>query len=376
VVLAVMMVVVVQSAEAIPTILQWGRKTLYYGLTDGNGITKTYYGCDPYYQAEGCTFRDVIVGPSLPPKDGYFVNLTPSFDPNDPNKNPFRDLDPTIYITLLNPIAIKTDVFTFSENIVLDQKISESMGVTSQVIVLKGVYPVDYKASVYGTIRAKVMLQAIPPNINCSLVQDGNFANVTAPGSNISSTSTPWKPGILSPQWTPADGCDGVGGYALMWGNKVVGESVIQTLGGGGFVKGQRYNLSLCARLRPSPNLLTPNHVRVRVIAYNGTAPHRGTSPTSKIIYESPDITSTSWQNFSSCSWIADKNYTNIEILPVNNSSLNDGRYVSWSDIDNIKICQVNACDGLDFSNLSRPKYSRQMLLQSRFEFTKLYFKP
>jgi hypothetical protein len=259
----------------------------------------------------------------------------------EPEKPPFVDIE------LLEPLAEKTSTYTVSQDAELPLEASYALGTTKQIVVLKGEYKINYSASMFGTIEAIPisLTEAIAP-INCSLVQDGNFANVTAPGSNISSTSTPWKPGIGSPQWTPADGCDGVGGYALMWGNKVVGESIIQTLGSGGFVKGQRYDLSFCARLRAFNQI---NHVRVRVIAYNGTAPHRGTSPTSTIIYESPDITATSWQNFNACSWIADKNYTNIEILPVNSSSLNDGNYVSWSDIDNVKICQVNACDGLDF---------------------------
>ncbi|MBS1537733.1 MAG: T9SS type A sorting domain-containing protein [Bacteroidetes bacterium] len=194
--------------------------------------------------------------------------------------------------------------------------------------------------------------EVTPRADNCDIIQDPGFNNVTAIGGNITLTSNPWKQGTGTPQYSPTSGYGPSGGYALMWGNQVVGESIVQQLGGSGIVQGRLYKLNFAARLR-SFNMI--NNVRVRVIAYNTNAPHRGALPTSTatLVYETPDITSTTWQIYNSCSWIADKNYSNIEILPVNSgigSTYNNGNYVSWCDIDTVKMCEIgNACEGLDF---------------------------
>jgi hypothetical protein len=269
-------------------------------------------------------------------------------------KDTIIDIPAYVDIEMLDPSPEKTEKLLFSMDTELPFEASESFETTKQIIVLKGEYKIDYSKSMYGTIeRVPVRLAEFSTSSNnCTLIQDPNFVNVTTSGSDISSTSTPWKPGALSPQWTIAGGgCDGAGGYVQMWGNNMVGESMVQTLGSGGIVKGQRYNLSFCARLLASQNSLNPKHVRVRVIAYNTTAPNRATLPTASatLIYETPDITSTSWQNYSSCSWIADKNYTNIEVLPVNNSTLNDPNYISWAQLDNMQMCRISPCEGLDF---------------------------
>jgi hypothetical protein len=281
-----------------------------------------------------------------------FVLYGFKLNPNDPNE-PNTDTSPYVNIELLEPSSEKNEKLTIPVDMEFPFEASEALGTTKKIVSLKGEYKIDYSKSMYGTIvGVPVRLEEFSAPISCALIQDGNFANVTTSGSDISSTSTPWKPGALTPQWGGVGSdCDGIGGYAQMWGNNTVGESMIQTLGGGGIIKGQRYNLSFCARLRASQNSLNPNHVRVRVIAYNTTMPGRTTLPTATatLIYETPDITSTSWQSYSSCSWIADKNYTSIEVLPVNNSVLNNGDYVSWAQIDNMQMCQVNACDGLDF---------------------------
>lgn len=212
-----------------------------------------------------------------------------------------------------------------------------------------GVWTIRAKVNFVDNMAGFLLSGTIDLVDKCSYIQDGSFSNVSVSGSNITNASMPWQIGIQSPQWGGTNDCDGAGGYAQMWGNNTVGESVIQALGSGGIIKGERYDLSLCAKLMATQNSLNPNHVRIRVIAYNGTAPHRAALPTANatLLYETPTITSTTWQNYSSCSWIADKNYTNIEVLPVNNSILNNGNYVSWGLVDNMQLCKVDACDGL-----------------------------
>ncbi len=258
-----------------------------------------------------------------------------------------------ITLNFLDELPIKDDVFEIGDDFELSADLNAAFNSNKTITLLKGNYPVRYEGTPFGSVTIPVGVLPQSLAMNCGIIQDGHFENVTATGtgSNITNTSNPWKPGANSPQWGSTNDCDGRGGYAQFWGNQVVGESIIQTLGFGGIMKGQRYNLSFCAKLMPTQNSLNPNHVRIRVIAYNGTAPHRASLPTSNatLIYETPTITSTTWQTFNSCSWIADKNYTNIEVLPVNNSTLNDGNYVSWGHVDNMKLCQVDPCEGLNF---------------------------
>lgn len=250
-------------------------------------------------------------------------------------------------------------MLTFDDDITLSEEVSQELETEKQVTILRGSFPIDYSRSKFGVVMLPVELVPIPL-IDCSLVQDGHFENVTTylGSSDISITSTPWKPGILSPQYgantQQNPDCDNRGGSVYMWGNNVVGESIIQTLGSGGIKKGKSYNFSLCARYHNGAAL---NHVRVRVVAYNTTAPHRGTytSPSSVVIYETPNITSSTWQNFTSCNWVADANYTNIEVMPVNSSSVNDGDFVTWCNIDNLVMCEHEPCEGFNIEGYPTP---------------------
>jgi len=260
---------------------------------------------------------------------------------------------PFLKFEITRGMAEKPGSMTVNEDLMLDESFSESVDKLSAIVLLRGDYKVNYNGTLYGSFNIPIRYEVYSKPIRCDLVQDGSFSNVTTytGSSNISPSSNSWKPGVNSPQWGLGDGCDGAGGAVQMWGNKVVGESLIQTLGGGGIILGQRYQISFCAKLLKIGNSTNPvkNAVRFRIIGYNGTAPNRATLPTANatLIYETPDITSTNWQNYLSCSWVADKNYTNIEILPVNASSTNDGDFVSWGKIDNVKMCQLNPCDGL-----------------------------
>lgn len=260
---------------------------------------------------------------------------------------------PYINFEITRVMKEKTSSFTVNEDLMLDLAFSESLDLNYAIVLLKGEYQINTNGTLYGSFNIPIRYEIFSKPIRCDIVQDGSFSNVTTyiSSSNISNTSNPWKPGANSPQWGGNDGCDGAGGFAQMWGNKVVGESILQTLGGGGIISGQKYQISFCAKLMKFVYDTNPvkNAVRFRVIAYNGAAPNRSTLPTANatLIYETPDITVQNWQNYLSCGWIADKNYTNIEILPVNSSSINDGDFVSWGKIDNVQLCQINPCDGL-----------------------------
>lgn len=303
-----------------------------------DGLGKKKATCEPVTELRIC----ILGGGTIDIGDGRVIETTYDIDKQ---KLKFDFTDPL-------PSHLRTDTFYVDEDTPLSEGLSQLYGVSKQIYISKGSYPVDFTKNVFGTVDFSVGLNKTSTLITCNIIQDINFASVTTypNSSDINATSSPWKPGVGSPQYSPSGGCDNTAGYTLMWGNNVVGESIRQDLGSGGVKKGQRYDLSFCARLRPSQNNLVPDHVRVRVIAYNSTLPSRGILPIdATVIYETPTITSNVWQTFTSCSWIADKDYTKIEILPVNNSSLNNGAFVSWSDVDNVRMCQVNQCDGLNF---------------------------
>lgn len=268
-------------------------------------------------------------------------------------KEDVTGVGPYLKFEITRAMTEKPKSFNVNEDIMLDEAFSESLDMTATIVLLKGDYEITYNGTMFGSFNIPIRFDVFTKPVRCDIVQDGSFSNVTLnpSTSNISNSSNPWKPGVYTPQWGSNDGCDGAGGFAQMWGNQVVGESIKQVLGGGGIIQGQKYEISFCAKLMKFVYDTNPvkNAVRFRVIAFNGTAPNRATLPTANatLIYETPDITVQNWQNFVSCGWIADKNYTNIEILPVNASSVNDGDFVSWGKIDNIQLCQLNPCDGL-----------------------------
>jgi hypothetical protein len=175
---------------------------------------------------------------------------------------------------------------------------------------------------------------------NCTenILRDGGFENlsVNPGGSDITGSSAPWKKNTYTPQWSPNLSCCNKG-IVSMWGNKTVGESIIQN--GIGIVNGQTYTIKVTARFANPTTLST--FVRLKVSAFNGT----GTTSynVADVIGVTSNITSTSCATYT-FTWTATGNFNSIQLHPENDYTQDDGNYVSWIQIDNIcieKTCKI-----------------------------------
>ncbi len=184
-------------------------------------------------------------------------------------------------------------------------------------------------------------------NVDCkcsnNLLQDGGFQNVSVGGaglpSNINGSSTPWKAGSNTPQWsgTIQPACDK--GVVSMWGNQTVGESIYQN--GIPFVAGKTYRVKFTARFVNPTSLST--FVRLKLFLFGSGAPsgYDGSGVASV------NITNSSWETYStnssgsSLTFMAGPGQNSIALHPENDYRQNDGSYVSWIQLDNICIEEV-----------------------------------
>jgi hypothetical protein len=183
-----------------------------------------------------------------------------------------------------------------------------------------------------------------------NLLQNGDFATgvVAVGGGNFPPSTVPnWSTAFGTPQITTAMGC-GNAGFIKMWGNKVVGEGIRQTVN---IQQGHTYRLSACVRVDTS-NPILPKYVRFNVraatwpIAYTATAPAAPTigiigDPTNTPSVPSPGITSTTWTPITLANWTAPANFNTLTINPENDNTANDGNTVSWGWIDNVCLQEV-----------------------------------
>jgi hypothetical protein len=174
-------------------------------------------------------------------------------------------------------------------------------------------------------------------NVDCkcsnNILLDGGFQNLTASGSNISSSSTPWQPGFKTPQWsnTIQPACDK--GVVSMWGNKTVGESIFQT---GLTIAPGCYTVKFTARFVNPTSLSTFVRLKFATVLASG-APAYDPPGVASV-----NISSTSWQTYSFT--FTTGAATTVNLHPENDYTQNDGAYVSWIQLDNIcieKCCKI-----------------------------------
>ena len=156
-----------------------------------------------------------------------------------------------------------------------------------------------------------------------------------------------WSQAFGTPQISDGPGCSNPG-FMRMWGNKVVGEAIQQTLSTP-LLAGHTYKVSACVRwVNNNPTL--PPYVRFNVRASNGPLTNYQTSgtsigiigdPTNTPSIAAPGITSTQWTNITLANWTPTASYNTITINPENNNTANDGATVSWGDIDGLCIQEV-----------------------------------
>lgn len=203
-------------------------------------------------------------------------------------------------------------------------------------------------------------LSALVPQASSCLIQNGDFSSgISIVGGNNSmppSSVANWSSAFQTPQIGMDGGCGGpTPGYILMWGNKAVGEGIKQT--GLSIQAGHVYKLSACVRHRVQPsNPTLPAYVRFNVrasassggpVVYAATPPVGsqigviGDASNSPVTTPNQGIVSTTWTNVTLANWTANAPYDTITINPENDSTVNNGAYVSWGDIDNICLTEV-----------------------------------
>jgi hypothetical protein len=170
-----------------------------------------------------------------------------------------------------------------------------------------------------------------------NIVANGDFTNGLVPGSMPPATAANWSQLSASPQVLDTLGCAAPGSLQ-MWGNLVVGESVKQTLPGSGIQAGKRYRASLAYLERiPGPN--PADEVSVR-LAMSNVAP-TVFPPLAAYDYTigvTPLTTSTSCITHRFPIFTAPTNASYVTLNPENDSSVNDGAFVSWALVDDLCI--------------------------------------
>lgn len=133
----------------------------------------------------------------------------------------------------------------------------------------------------------------------------------------LSDDVSAWAPAYGTPAVnTKQGGCFQNTGVVEMKGNAQAGDAIRQPLGAGLKIeKGKRYQFSFCARAYPKQL----DHIRFRVLAYNGNLPATGGHPEPganiTVAGETGNITSEGWNRYFLPSWQAPKDYANVAIL-------------------------------------------------------------
>ena len=189
--------------------------------------------------------------------------------------------------------------------------------------------------------------QTQSPDCPGNLLKNGDFATgvISVGNGNFPPSTVPgWSPAFGTPQIAATMGCN-TPNFVTMWGNKVVGEGIKQTVN---IQKNHTYKLSLCVRVDPTVGKYVRFNVRAwdsntTPITYTGAAP---------VIGLTGNITnSTTWTPVTLPNWTAPSNFDTITINPENDNTANDGNTVSWGWIDNVCLQEVlppelYSCDG------------------------------
>jgi hypothetical protein len=175
---------------------------------------------------------------------------------------------------------------------------------------------------------------------NCpgNVVTNGGFNSNTVlvgNGSMPSSTTDAWTAAYGSPQLQGGAGCHDPD-YVSFWGNQVVGEAIQQPVV---FQAGHTYNISFCARYHPDPGKPIPN-VQIELRGSTGPLTGTGCGGNCEPIMTTPVITSQTWNTYTAC-WTAPRDLSWLTISPTNGSAVNDGSQVSFGQIDNVCIREM-----------------------------------
>ena len=178
------------------------------------------------------------------------------------------------------------------------------------------------------------------PGCENNLVRNGDFSAGMVSGQMSAGGRAPgwtFAYGGCSPDAGVGPGC-GEPGFIGMWGNRVVGEAVVQVLDKG-FVRGETYLIAFCARWKPGP--LAPYPVR---FAFRASTTEL-TGPEDFSGYDmgtSDPVWSGEWTSMALPPWTAPANCNILTVSATNQSSFDNGDSTSHGHIDRICILKAD----------------------------------
>jgi hypothetical protein len=201
---------------------------------------------------------------------------------------------------------------------------------------------------------------AVCPN---NVLVNGNFTAGLVPGDlGINGSVTGWSALTNTPQVLTTG--SNSAGCIQMWGNQVVGESIMQQCT---FLANHTYRVAFSYAWVDNNNPVLPQYVHFTLRAA-ATLPslYPGlTSPTTNPVIASSLDHNATWFKVYSALWTPTVNYSWITINPENDSNQNNGNFVSWGQIDDICIQDVtfpavpspfgNGCSGLQLDAAPGP---------------------
>lgn len=200
--------------------------------------------------------------------------------------------------------------------------------------------------------QAPVLPQIPGPGCPGDLVKNGGFfSGLVAGDLDAGGKLSNWSRLSATPQVVANEG-DLANGSVLMWGNQVVGESIKQQVGGGGFVYGTTYEISFSYRWRGS-GTVNPQNVAIQLCASTAEPtlyPGSGAGAGYSQICLTPLTTSTSWTRHT-MAWYANLTGSWLTINPENAFAINNGNYVSWGEVDDICIRPISVCPNNKVAN-------------------------
>lgn len=186
-----------------------------------------------------------------------------------------------------------------------------------------------------------------------NIIRNGNFIQGTDTGNgsrNISTSSssnavkvTHWNKGTNTPKYASASGFS-TPGLVVMWGNKVVSESIWQKVS---FKKGKTYKGCFAFKFNQNNNR-RPKNIRFKLRASKNANLNSPACPggncglvtVSQSIYHEDG-----WQTHS-FEWVADDNYNYLYVTPENDSRINGAAHISGGCFDDLCI-EEKSCEPL-----------------------------
>jgi hypothetical protein len=190
--------------------------------------------------------------------------------------------------------------------------------------------------ALWGSVPLFSQIHAEYPGCENNLVRNGDFSSGMVSGKmSVGGRAPGWTFAYdrSSPDAGVGAGC-GEPGFIGMWGNRVVGEAVVQVLERG-FVRGETYRISFCASWQPGPQAPYPVRFAFRASARELTGPE---DFSGYDMGTSDQVLSGEWTSMTLPPWTAPADCNILTVSATNQSAYDNGDSTSYGCIDRICI--------------------------------------